>query len=613
MAINETNFTEPNYLKEYFSQNILSTKEIYLISIKFSKITLPYISIKNIIFQVEYQNKFYRYYIFSKKPLYLPYPNNIKEKNKIKIHLLYNSYKKIIVIGKGSFHISKDNITAKIFNKIMKITLNKEKLVEIGISFKRGDNAEINGTIFIEGNIINKSNLNKANYYLNTNYNSNNSCNKANSKSSYNIRNKDIKNNLNKLKNNKKIKKIKEEKILIGNKKHTNNKIGKKFNFDLDLMDDNSLQFNYLSRDEFSNISNNLSGFSSFDFSDKITKNIRENTNININNNLNFYNNKINKNFNNDIINKLKEIKIKEKIYKNNKDINIDTLKNISTNIDIKEHKLNKIYQEYYNSKNNYINFLKEKGIQSYKNYIDVKKALKNIQNEYEENKKKYEKKKKEINNELNNIMNKNNNNSNNNSQNDPIKALNDLFCSLPYKESDYFNNNKFINNNNNNNNLNLNSKKNIKDNDLQTMIEILSSLPPDKIDILKGLTNLEKQDAVLIINSNLNKTFEEEKKMNSYNKENNNFDDNEYKANENDDSSEDKESNTIIQIIEKCVNSYYNKKLIPKIQIEQIDTYHYTFENLKVELTLDPEKENNLLTSEGETFESWLVKHFAC
>ena len=329
---------------------------------------------------------------------------------------------------------------------------------------------------------------------------------------------------------------------------------------------------------------------------------------MNINNNLNFYNNKINKNFNNDLINKLKEIKIKDEIYKNNEDVNIDLLKNISSNIDIKEQKLNKIYHDYYNNKNNSISSLKEKGIQSYKNYNEIKKVLKATQNEYDENKKKYDKKRNEINDELNNIIN-NNNNSSPNSQNDSIKTLNDLFFSLSYKESDYFNNNKFINNNNN---FNINSKKNIKDNDLQTMIEILSSFPTNKIDILKGLTNLEKQDAVLIINSNLNKVFEEEKKMNLYNNENYNFDENEFKKEDNEDSSEDKESNTIIQIIEKCVNSYYNKKLIPKIQIEQIDTYHYTFENLKVELAMDPEKENNLITSEGENFELWLVKNFA-
>jgi hypothetical protein len=327
---------------------------------------------------------------------------------------------------------------------------------------------------------------------------------------------------------------------------------------------------------------------------------------------LNFYNNKINKNFNNDLINKLKEIKIKDEIYKNNEDVNIDLLKNISSNIDIKEQKLNKIYQDYYNNKNNSISLLKEKGIQSYKNYNEVKKVLRVTQNEYDENKKKYDKRKKEINEELNNIIN-NSTNDKTSSQNDSIKTLNDLFFSLSYtvkkiKKSDY---NKFINNNNHFN-INANAKKNIKDNDLQTMIEILSSFPTDKIDILKGLTNLEKQDAVLIINSNLNKVFEEEKKMNLYNNENYNFDENEFKRDDNDDSSEDKESNTIIKIIEKCVNSYYNKKLIPKIQIEQIDTYHYTFENLKVELAMDPEKENNLITSGGENFEFWLVKNFA-
>ena len=597
MAIKELNFTEPNCIKEYVNQNILQTKEIFLISMKFSKITLPFLSPKDIKIQVEYQKKFYRYYIFSKKPLYLPYPNNINEKNKIKLHLLYNLPKKTIIIGKGSFHINRDNIIAKIFNKIIKITLNREKLVEINANQKKGENTEINGTIFIEGNIINKNSLNKQNCYLNTNYNMNNSTNKANSKSSYNIVNKELKNNLNKVKN-KKIKKIKEEKILIGNRKRTNNKIGKRFNFDLDLIDDNSIKFNYLSRKDISNNSNNLSQFS-FDNNDKISKNIQEN----INNNLNFFNNKINKNFNNDLINKLKGIKIKDQLFqnKNLKDINTDFLKNISSNIDIKEQELNKIYQNYYNAKNKEIELLKEKGIQKYKNYIEIKKALKVAQIEYEENKKKYEKIKKDINAEFQKVIDSHNDYLKNNSN----KALNELFFSLSFKESDYFNN-KFINNNNNVNNLN--AKKNIKDNDLETMIEILSSLPSDKIDILKGLTNLEKQDAVLIINSNLNKDLEEEK--NIFNNENYNFDENDIK-NENDDSSEDKESNTIIQIIEKCVNSYYNKKLIPKIQIEQIDTYHYTFENLKVELTLDPNKENNLITSEGKNFESWLVKNF--
>ena len=589
MALKELNFTEPNCIKEYVSQNILQAREINLISIKFSKITLPCLSLKEIIIQIEYKSKFYRYYIFSKKLLYLPYPDNINEKQKIKLDLLLNSSQKMIIIGKGSFHINKDNINAKIFNK----------LVEIGLNQKKGDITEINGTIFIEGNIINKNNINKQNNYINTNYNSNNSTNiKQNSKSSYNIANKDFKNNLNKI-NSKKIKKIKEEKILIGNKKRTKNKAGKKFNFDLDLIDDNSIKFNYLSKKDFSNNSNNLSHFSSFDQNDKIPNNSKEN----ISNNLNFYNIKKNKYFNNDLINKLKVIKIKDGLYKNNnnKDINTDLIKTISTNIDIKEQELNKIYQKYYMEKNKQIDILKEKGIQSYKKYIEVKKLLKFVQNEYDENKKKYEKIKNDVNNDLQKVIDINNDDMKINSN----KALNELFFSLSFKESDYFNSNKFIPSNNNSLH-NVNTKKNIKDNDLETMIEILSSLPTDKIDILKGLTNLEKQDAVLIINSSLNK--EAEKEM--FNNENYNYDENDCKT-ENDDSSEDKESNTIIQIIEKCVNSYYNKKLIPKIQIEQIDTYHYTFENLKIELTLDPTRENNLVTSDGENFEAWLVNNF--
>jgi len=44
----------------------------------------------------------------------------------------------------------------------------------------------------------------------------------------------------------------------------------------------------------------------------------------------------------------------------NNENVNNNLLKKISSNIDIKEQKLNKIYQDYYNKKNNSFNLLKE-------------------------------------------------------------------------------------------------------------------------------------------------------------------------------------------------------------------------------------------------------------
>ena len=78
----------------------------------------------------------------------------------------------------------------------------------------------------------------------------------------------------------------------------------------------------------------------------------------------------------------------------NNKDINTDLIKAISTNIDIKEQELSKRCQKYYKEKNKQIEILKEKGIQSYKKYTEVKKLLKFGQNEYDENKKNMKKKK---------------------------------------------------------------------------------------------------------------------------------------------------------------------------------------------------------------------------
>ena len=91
---------------------------------------------------------------------------------------------------------------------------------------------------------------------------------------------------------------------------------------------------------------------------------------------------------------------------------------------------MNKIYQDYYNKKNNSINLLKEKGILSYINYNEIKKALRVTQNEHGINEEKYDKKKKEINEELNNKIN-NSTKGNKSSQNDSIETLNDLFFSL--------------------------------------------------------------------------------------------------------------------------------------------------------------------------------------
>ena len=84
---------------------------------------------------------------------------------------------------------------------------------EIGINLKKNDNTDINGTIFIEGNIINKNILNKVNYYINTNYNVNNSNNNSNNKNSYHLGNKEMKNNLNNI-NKLKSKKIKNKPLI---------------------------------------------------------------------------------------------------------------------------------------------------------------------------------------------------------------------------------------------------------------------------------------------------------------------------------------------------------------------------------------------------------------
>ena len=67
-----------------------------------------------------------------------------------------------------------------------------------------------------------------------------------------------------------------------------------------------------------------------------------------------------------------------------------------------------------------------------------------------------------------------------------------------------------------------------------------------------------------------------------------------------------------IIHLMEKVVNDYYSRKLIPNVKIDQINAQKYVFEfqekRAEVELYIH---ESFLLCKDGTLFEDWLISNF--
>lgn len=130
-------------------------------------------------------------------------------------------------------------------------------------------------------------------------------------------------------------------------------------------------------------------------------------------------------------------------------------------------------------------------------------------------------------------------------------------------------------------------------DTDVNIMIDILNTLKFYNVNLSKGFS--EKEEA------KLNEILEGRNRLLT----------NEVNPPGNDSNGTDEdESDQIVTLIEEIVNNNFNAKLIPRIKIEQVDTFTYIFDGIKMTLEYTQDK-TNLRCKDGTDFESWLRSTF--
>ena len=79
-------------------------------------------------------------------------------------------------------------------------------------------------------------------------------------------------------------------------------------------------------------------------------------------------------------------------------------------------------------------------------------------------------------------------------------------------------------------------------------------------------------------------------------------------------DENENEIGSKIIALIENDVNELFSQKMITNVNIDQINTYQYSFTDDKGSKLITFKIENDKLYSiQGEGFDEWLIKNFAC
>jgi hypothetical protein len=79
-------------------------------------------------------------------------------------------------------------------------------------------------------------------------------------------------------------------------------------------------------------------------------------------------------------------------------------------------------------------------------------------------------------------------------------------------------------------------------------------------------------------------------------------------------DDNENEIGSKIIALIENDVNELFSQKMITNVNIDQINTYQYSFTDDKGSKLITFKIENDKLYSvQGEGFDEWLIKNFAC
>ena len=270
----------------------------------------------------------------------------------------------------------------------------------------------------------------------------------------------------------------------------------------------------------------------------------------------------------------------------------INSLKNLNQNLHNKYKEIGKKYNEMINRLNSTNETIRNKAINHWNNYKNLKKELYKKRVELKNKKNKIEK-------ELNN-----NNIENEDIQNNFQKYKN---------EKDIFLN-KLSNGEggiNNANNLAVISSG-TNNSDIKMLSEAVKKIASLGYDIIDGMKINEEERKLLsvIIGINLcdnikNEDDEEDKR----NEENN-----EGEIDENNIKDDFEFGNKIVALIERDVNELYSRKLIHQVKIDQIDAITYSFSDDVKEKNVSFKIENNNLfcIDNGESFTVWLLSNFS-
>lgn len=126
----------------------------FKLNLQFSKIFIPYIDLKEFVFDLQFDNKTYRINYPQSNPFILESYNILKKGNNIILKILFPSGEKYFKLGKGEIHIFKEDFDYKYsFQKLINFILYKEQFKQMGIDIQQFNNDKPVGQILVEGKL----------------------------------------------------------------------------------------------------------------------------------------------------------------------------------------------------------------------------------------------------------------------------------------------------------------------------------------------------------------------------------------------------------------------------------------------------------------------------
>ena len=127
----------------------------FKMNLRFSKFFIPYIELKEFVFDLQYDNKIYRFNYPQSSPFILESFNILKKGNNIiYLTILFPSGEKYFKLGKGEIHILKEDLDYRYsFQKLINFILYKEQFKQMGIDINQFKNDKPVGQILVEGKL----------------------------------------------------------------------------------------------------------------------------------------------------------------------------------------------------------------------------------------------------------------------------------------------------------------------------------------------------------------------------------------------------------------------------------------------------------------------------